>query len=446
MLHLYQAPLFGARSNGFPLRKSFFFGFIMLVSVIAARAESPEPALTLTTALQQALDLNPSLRVYPFRDEALAGSALTANLRPAVEVGFEAENFAGSGELEGFDNAELTVSLFSVLELGEKRSARGGVISDSRTVLETQRQLESLELLAEVTRRFIDTLASQARVELAGEAVALAEQTLSVVNKRTAAGASPQAEAKRAQAALAMARLMESSERKRFEFLKVSLSALWGVTTPSFLRVDGDLFQFGDDVAFETLYERVSNNPAVQLFAAQERVKEAELRLVKTQSTSDISWSVGVRRLREVDDTALVAGLSMPLFSGRRNSGEIRRAMAERNAISVEREASVLQLHSLLFSAYSSRQQARMAVEQLKQAVIPALEDAANQTRLGYQRGRFGYLDYITASQELLESKRMLIESAAAVLTYGAEIEQLTADTVSVEQFTPNTAISGYPK
>ena len=106
-------------------------------------------------------------------------------------MGFEAENFAGSGELEGFDNAELTVSLFSVLELGEKRSARGGVISDSRTVLETQRQLESLELLAEVTRRFIDTLASQARVELAGEAVALAEQTLSVVNKRTAAGASP---------------------------------------------------------------------------------------------------------------------------------------------------------------------------------------------------------------------------------------------------------------
>ncbi len=446
MLYLYQTPFSGARGSDLTLRWHLILGVIVLLFTVAARAESPQPSLSLTTALQQALELNPALQVYSFRGEALTGSAYTAQLRPGYEVGFEAENFAGSGELGGFDNSELTVSLSSVLELGDKRAARSGVVSGSLAVLETQRQLEALELLAEVTRRFIDTLAAQERIALASESVELAQQTLSVVNKRAAAGASPDAEAKRAQAALAMARLVESAERQRFEFLKISLSALWGESTPSFHQVAGDLFHFGADIAFETLYERVRNNPAVQLFAAQERVKEAELRLVKTQSSSDISWSVGIRRLREVDDTALVAGFSMPLFAGRRNTGEITRAMAERNVISVQREASVLQLHALLFSAYSSRQQARLAVDQLNQVVIPALEDAANQTRVGYQRGSFRYLDYITASQELLESRRLLIESAAAVLTYGAEIEQLTADTVSATQFAFNPATSGYPQ
>jgi cobalt-zinc-cadmium efflux system outer membrane protein len=135
----------------------------------------------------------------------------------------------------------------------------------------------------------------------------------------------------------------------------------------------------------------------------------------------------------------------MPLFSGRRNSGEISRATAERNAVSVQREASVLQLHAMLFSAYSSRQQARVAVKQLQQNVIPALQEAAIQTQRGYLRGHFGFLEYITASQELLESKRMLIDSAAAVLMYGAEIEQLTADSVSVTPLTSGTT-TGHSK
>lgn len=446
MLQFYTAPLYGAGSMCFVFKRIALLITFLIFSTTAASAEKSESTLSLSTAIQRTLEQNPSLKIYPFREEALAGSALTANMKPAYEIGVEAENFAGSGELDGFGGAEITVSLSSVLELGDKRAARVGIVSDSRAALTTHRQLESLELLAEVTRRFIDTLASQTRVELASEARQLAQETVSASKKRVTTGAAPEADAKRAQAALAMGRLLEASEKQHFEFTKLSLSSLWGATNVTFSRVGGDLFQFGEDIAFETLVERVTANPAIQLFAAQERVKDAELRLAKTQSKSDISWSVGIRRLREIDDTALVAGLSMPLFSGRRNKGEVARALAERNVISVQREASLLELRTLLFSAYSSRQQAKLAVEQLQENVIPALEEAVSQTRKGYQRGRFGYLEYITAAQDLLDSKAMLIESAAAALTYGAEIEQLTASTISASQLLPNAANTGYSK
>lgn len=446
MLQLYYAPMYGVRSMCFVLKRIALLTTFVLFLTPAVLAETSETTLSLSTAIQRTLEQNPSLKIYSFREEALVGSAFSADQKPAYEIGLEVENFAGSGELDNFSGAELTVSLSSVLELGDKRAARVGIVSDSRSVLTTQRQLESLELLAEVARRFIDTLASQSRVELAGDARQLAQETVSAAKKRVQAGAAPEADAKRAEAALAMASLLEASEQQHFEFSKLSLSSLWGASSATFSRADGDLLQFGEDIAFETLFERVSTNPAIQLFAAQERVKEAELRLAKTQSKSDISWSVGLRQLREIDDTALVAGLSMPLFSGRRNKGEVARARAERNAISVQREVSLLELRTLLFSAYSSRQQAKLAVEQLQKNVIPALEEAVTQTRIGYQRGRFGYLEYITAARELLDSKRMLIESAAAALTYGAEIEQLTADTISATQLLPNTANSGYSK
>jgi cobalt-zinc-cadmium efflux system outer membrane protein len=446
MLHIHNAPFYGVRSIGFASMQTILPLVFFLLLTTVARAETPVSTLSLSTALQRTLEQNPSLKVFQFRREALAGSSFTANLKPAYEIGIEAENFAGSGETEAFDGAELTVSLSSVLELGDKRIARSGLVSSSRAVLDTQMQLESLELLAEATRRFIQILAMQARVELAAEAVQLARDTVSTVDGRATAGATPQAELRRAQAALAMAKLVHGSEQQRLQLSKVLLSELWGISAPEFSSVEGDLFRFGEDVALESLYNGVNNNPAIGLFAAQERVNEAELRLAKTHSSSDISWSIGIREIREVDDTALVAGLSVPLFSGQRNKGEVNRVIAERNAISMERDASLHHLHTLLFNAYSSRQQAKLAVTQLNEAVIPALEEAVNQTRLGYQRGRFGYLEYITAAQELLGSKRMLIESAAAVLLYGAEIEQMVADSVSIEQFIPATENSGAEK
>jgi outer membrane protein, heavy metal efflux system len=446
MLYLRNAPVFGAGAGCFAFLR-FSLSLILLTTLVtSARAESRSLDLSLSSALQNTLEQNPSLKVYAFRKDALNGSAFTANLRPGYEVEVEAENFAGSGESDGFDSAELTVSLSSVLEMGGKRNARGGIVRESRAILDTQMRLESLELLGEATRRFIDALASQARVELSHEALTLAQETVSVSQKRANAGATSAAEANRAQSALEMARLTAASEKQRLEFHKVSLSALWGEATPTFGRLNGDLFQFGRDAPFEELYSSVSNSPAVQLFTNQDRMKEAELRVAKAQSKSDLSWSIGIRSMQETDDTAIVAGLSMPLFPGRRNKGEVSRLIAERSSIAMERDTSVLELRTLLFNAYSSRQQAIYTVNQLQTKVIPFLEDALEQTRQGYERGRFGYLDYITVAQELLESKRLLIDSAAAVLTYGAEIEQLTADTISVDHFIPNTASSGVAK
>ena len=330
-----------------------------------------------------------------------------------------------------------------MLELGDKRGARTNLVTNTRSMLDTQLKLDSLEVLAEVTRRFIDVLSLQVRMELNDEALRLAEEALKTVQKRVSAGAVSAAEAKRAHSALAMARLVQSAGEQQFEASKVSLAILWGEAAPSFDRVKGDLFQFGTDISLDELYGALENNPAVVIYADEERVADAELRLARSQSKADLGWSFGVRHIRETDDNALVAGLSVPLFSGRRNTGEVSRLVAQKNSIAVEREADILNFRALLHSAYSARQQAIVSVEQLQTSVIPSLEDALRQTRQGYQRGRYSYLEYISVARELLESKRMLIETAAAVLAYGAEIEQLSASSISASPFTPNRKIQG---
>lgn len=437
------APTKSARLKRIGFRKLILLYLFIGWQISLAQAETTNNTLTLNTALKRTIDQNPSLKVFDFRNTALNGQLETANLKPAYELGFEAENFSGSDELSGFDGAELTVSLSSVLEMGDKRAARWGIVSNSRSVLDAQRQVESLELLGEVTRRYVDVLAAQEQVSLAKEASELASQTLNIVEKRANAGATPDTEVKRAQAAAAQAQLTLLSARQQLNYLKVSLAALWGEISPNFANVKGDLYQFGVDVEFQTLYTKVEKNPAIQIFAAEGRLKEAELRLAKTQSRADISWSAGVRRFQESDNFALVAGFSMPLFSSKRNSGAVTTALAQRNAIFVQKDVALLNMHTQLFRAFHNRKQAILATKELQNTIIPALEEALKETQTAYQRGRYSYLEYVSARQELLNARRTLIESASSALTYGAEIEQLTAESLSATQYSESPEFSG---
>ncbi|NLR24417.1 TolC family protein, partial [Pseudoalteromonas maricaloris] len=287
-------------------------------------------------------------------------------------------------------------------------------------------------LMAQVTEKYVEVLAAQQRVILAENALSLAQETLEIVSQRNRAGATPEAEVKRSKAVIAQANLTLQSEQKRLEYLKLSLSAYWGETSVSFSRVTGDLFQFGNDSDFSSLFAKLEKNPAIQVYASEQRLKEAELQLAKTESTANIKWSVGVRRSQEVNDTALVAGFSLPLFAEKRNSGAIASALAERDQVAIEKEATKLRFRNHLLRAYSNRKQAILTANSLKQSVIPMLEDALEDTQDAYQKGRYGYLDYVSARQELLNARRTLIDAASAALIYGAEIEKLTNEALSL--------------
>ncbi len=421
---------------------TLYCSFVLLLPCTSVTAEVLKSELSLATAINQTLGKNPSLKIFKFRHDVLRGKYQTVNLNPAYDLSIEAENFSGSGSRTNFDSSELTVSLSSVIELGGKRQARINVVQSANSKFEAQRQIQALELFGEVTRRYIDVLAAQSRVLLAEEATQLAEDTLLEVNKRSRAGAIPEAEVKRAQAAAGQTRLTVSSEKQQLGYFKVALAALWGEQTPSFTTVSGNLFQFDEDVEFNKLYNKVKQNPAIQIFASEQRLRNAELRLAKTQASTNIRWSVGLRQFQDTMDTAVTAGFAMPLFSASRSEGVIASATVARDEVATQKEITLLKLHTQLFHAYSNRQQAIFTLRKLQNSIIPALEQALKETQQAYQRGRYSYIDYLTARQELISARRTLIDAAAAALRYGADIEQLTAAPLLASQY---ESLSEYP-
>ncbi|MEC7303762.1 MAG: TolC family protein, partial [Pseudomonadota bacterium] len=51
------------------------------------------------------------------------------------------------------------------------------------------------------------------------------------------------------------------------------------------------------------------------------------------------------------------------------------------------------------------------------------------ETQAAYQRGRYGYLDYVSARQELLSARRTQIEAAACVMArVAAQLDRRVRD------------------
>ncbi len=409
--------------------RHFFIQVFCLLALAssASLAYAGNKPLTLPEALSRAMAQNPSLQVFDLRLNGLEGRRITADQNPALDAGLEVENFLGSDDLQGVDGAEYTLSLSSVLEFGGKRQARVNLVDSRYGRVEAERRAETLDVLGKVTQRFVATLALQEKLALAAEAVALAGATHEIVARRAGRGAAPQAEVMRARAALTRSRIEQSRLRAAYESRKMALASLWGDTGPDFQILEGDLFQFGSSANFDALYQRVSDSPAIQIYASEQRIREAEIQLTRSQSESDIRWQVGIRRFEETDDSALVAGFSVPLFSGRRNRGEVQAALAARDEVRFRREDTLLRLHVRLYDAYHLRQQSIEAVAQIRSQMLPDLTDALTQTREAYENGRYSYVEWTAAQRELLSARQALVDTATTALLNQALIEQLTA-------------------
>lgn len=327
--------------------------------------------LTLEDTIRMTLANNPSLYEFEFKQRVIDGESKTAALKPALSAGVELENLLGTGEVSGIKELEVTLTLSSVLQLNDKPAARLNVLSERRIQQDVEKQIRTLDILGELNRRYIKVLVLQASLEVIKDAETLALYTLNAVTKRVEAGASPLLEQKRAQAALAQAKLDVSLAQQDLRFGLRSLSIMWGEQTPSFKRVEGDLFAFNKIASFDALAVAIQSGPHINLFAKQSRVQAAQLRLAQANNLADIEWSAGLRRMQGIDETALVAGISVSLFQKERNLGEYEAHRARLDAIELQKQSNLRSLLHSVNQALGEHTRALLEVETIQLNVIP---------------------------------------------------------------------------
>lgn len=410
-------------------------------SVIPAQliAENAPQNLELPLAIQYTLTHNPQLLSYGPRLKGLEARAITARQAPPLSLGLSVENFAGSGELKKFDAAEMTLSLSSVIELGDKRHLRSASISAEAEKASVLQELEALNLLGDLTQTFINTRGLEERLLLANDAIVLAKSTLKIVKRRADAGASPEAEVWRAKAGLHQATLAYVDLAGQLENQKLSLAAFWGARSFDFESISGALYEFAEADSFESLYQRARTKPLIQAYASERRIRELDLKAAEAAGKNDIQWQLGLRHLQEVDDNALVASFSLPLFAGSRNRGAIGLSLAALDEVQYQKQSALLSLHTRLRNAYRQREISIRAVHKIRSDLLPALEKARTETRKAYEHGLYTYVDWSAAQRELQAGKHLLIDAALSAHLSQAKIEQLSGESLVQVQVEPQT-------
>lgn len=402
-----------------------------LLAVMATPASAESRPITLDDAYARALADNPQFQAGMYRSRAALARKHEAEQPPPFEVGFDVENVAGNDSTAGLKGAETTLTLSRVLERGDKAVLRGSLADARGMLVQTERDLDRLELLADVAERFMHVVRDQQLLTVAESAVALAEAAQKEAHRRVKAGAAPETESARAEIALANARLELEHAEHELKATRVSLASLWGERQPDFAQAQANLSALPAPAALNDIVTSLEGNPQLRRLAEQRRIADAREQLAYAQGSTDIRVMGGVRRREGTDDTSLIFGLSVPWGSAERAQPGIRASQAEAQAQERSYEVVKRELYAVVYARYQEMVHAGTEVKALQEDILPAATAALESIQAGYGRGRYGYIELASAQDDLIAHRRRAIHAAYRYHRHLIEIERLTGTAVA---------------
>jgi len=384
--------------------------------------------LTLAEAIERTLASNPDLRVYAPRLRAARQRGSAAALRPPFQLETDVQDVFGTGRASGFDSAETTIAFSQVIELGNKRDLRVDAATAGMSLVDAERAAAELDVLAEVTRRFIHVASDQEHLVVTGRATALADENVEAASTRVAAARAPEVELRRARVTRARAGVEQEHAEHELLSSRRLLAAMWGDSDATFESVTADLYTLPQSEGYEALVARLASSPDFTRFLSEARLRDAELRVAEAHARSNLVVRAGVRELHDTRDEAFVFGVTWPLFSRSRGDSQVAAAQALREQTVAERDAHRVKVEAQLFELFQELRHAITEAEILRTSVLPEMEAALEATRIAFERGRYSYLEWVDAQRELVEVERQLIDASVNAHLYRTEIERLTGD------------------
>ncbi|MBI5092511.1 MAG: TolC family protein [Candidatus Hydrogenedentes bacterium] len=449
------------------------------------RLADPAGPLSLADAVALALERNPGLAAFSWDVRAAESRQIQARLRPNPELTIEAEDIrlgrgpaaqtslrtigwsAGglsaqaereseSGARSGLAEAQFTISLSQIIELGGKRAKRMHLAARDRDVAAWDYEVARADVLKKAAQAFVEVLVAQQRVALDDELVQLAEQVLQTVSARVDAGRVSPLEATKAETALSVARVQASRTKRQADSSRAGLAALWGAKEACFERAEGDLDTARGIPALDELVQRITKNPDLARWHAELERRQSAISVERATAVPDLTISAGFRASGTPDsdtrsvgfgsdglsrstgssrsdsnwDNSVVLGLSVPLPLFNRNQGSIEEAEQRMAKAGEERRATDVQLHADLTRACHNLSAALAAITSLKENILPAATQTFASINEAYRRGKFGYLDVLDAQRTLFEARHQYLDALASYHESLAEIERVLGESL----------------
>ncbi len=384
------------------------------------RAPTIEPAaeLTLQQALKLAFEASPVLAAARREVEAAAAQVLQGSLRPNPEFTYQTED---ASRISRTSSVEIGLPF----ETAGKREARVRAADLSREVALSDLDGRTLRLRAAVVAGFFDVLAAQELAALAADSVRLAQRATDIAAKRVAAGKVSPVEETRARVAEAGVRVTQTQADSELRNARRRLSSLWGNPSPNFSRAQGEVDRLGDLPPAEAIEQRLANSPLLQRAQRELARRQSLVTLEQSRAVPDFMLSVGVRRSIETQGNLALLGVTVPLPVANRNQGNILEALRREDKARDELFATQVALVSDVQQAIERVRARRDEAELLRRDVLPGARSAYDAATIGFENGKFSFLEVLDAQRTLFAVKSQYLNALANFHRAQAELEGL---------------------
>jgi cobalt-zinc-cadmium efflux system outer membrane protein len=401
-------------------------GMFFFLAAIGSQAQATEP-LTLQQALQYTADRNPALEALRYEEKAAEGLVEQAGYRPNPMLSTQIEDFGGTGShRRGVDSLEPTIQASLTLERGGKRERRVALAEREQEIVAFEFMVSRNVALLDTAIAYIKTLENQERIDLASEQLLLVEATKKAVDVRLEVGASSPADAARARVTLASAQIEFSRAQAAFAATRSRLAATWGGLSSEISTVSGNLsgpLEMPSKIEYSV---KLGNHPLITLQKSIVESRRANLELEQAYAVQDMTVEGGVRFFQDGTEAAFLTGVSIPLPVRHKNQGNIRAAREILAGAEYSYQAVEFKLRATFNSAWQDLAAAHIAVGELRNKAIPAVEEAHASVREAYVRGQLPLISVLDAQRTLTSLHREFLDAKGAYAVALINVEALS--------------------
>jgi len=374
--------------------------------------------VTLQQAVDRAVQTHPALAAAGYEVAASEGALDQARRLRNPEAAFTTEDVRR-------DRATMTAQLNIPLELGGKRGARTRAAEIARDATAQDAAVLQAELRADVTRAFFDLVIAQERLALAQASDALAAQAESAAARRVQAGKVSPVEQTKAGVARASAAIELRDANAELLVAQRALAAFWG--SPSAVpQADGSA---------ETLpvvppearqaTGTLENSPRAIRARLEIDRRQALANVERSKRVPDVTLSVGAKRDSAANNNMAVLGIAVPLPLFDRNQGSQLEAQRLADKAFEDYRALQLEQNATLAQDVARLDAARTAVQSLRQDVLPGAQRAYDAARIGFDAGKFNFLDVLDAQRTLFQARAQYLAALSRAHQAAAGIDRI---------------------
>ena len=291
------------------------------------------------------------------------------------------------------------------IELGGKRSARINAAERTRELAQATLAGVRGDIRAQVIESFFSVLIAQERVKLATGSADIAARGAQAASRRVAAGKISPVDETKARVEQANAELELAEATASLQSARQALTALWGNASPQFAEAQGNLDALPSRPAPELLQKELENSPLVAASRAELDRRQALVGVERSRQYPDLTVSLGAKRDTEANRNMAVIGVAIPLPIFDRNQGNLYSAIRQADKAQDEYLANRISLTRNLLMASNQLSVSRASAQTLKQTVLPGAEQAFNAATIGFEAGKFNYLDVLDAQRTLFQAR-----------------------------------------